>query len=175
MEKGWEWEWRRVDSATQQTQGWRKPRKWPCGTGRGGGPVVFLRSDQNFPAVLPSLDEDSWVEDGTIREITWAIIDILKGIRLSDRTTILLSSVTSLFARDVQSYGEDLVWGIRLLREKLGDGVNVSALPPILINGVNNPGLVRSLTEVEIWFEAEYRKRNLKRILTINFIYTAPE
>jgi hypothetical protein len=62
-----------------------------------------------------------------------------------------------------------------LLREKLGDGVNVSALPPILIIVVNNPGLVRSLAEVEIWFEAEYRKRNLKRILTINFIYTAPE
>jgi hypothetical protein len=26
---------------------------------RDGGPVVFLGTDQNFPAVLPSLDQDN--------------------------------------------------------------------------------------------------------------------
>ncbi len=31
--------------------------------------------------------------------------------------------------------------------------MTVSALPPILINGVNNPRLVRNLAEVEIWLE----------------------
>jgi hypothetical protein len=93
------------------------------------------------------------VEDGSIREITWAVIDILKGIRMPDKTTILLGSVSSLSAKGVQAYGEDLIWGIRQLREKLGDGVTVSALPPILVNGVNNSRLVRNLAEVEIWFE----------------------
>ena len=125
---------------------------------RDGGPVVFLGTDQNFPAVLPSLDHDNCmsiirVEDGTIREITWAVIDILKGIRLPNKTTILLGSVSSLAARGVQAYGEDLIWGIRQLREKLGEGVTVSALPPIPVNGVNNSRLVRNLAEVEIWFE----------------------
>ncbi len=125
---------------------------------RDGGPVVFLGTDQNFPAILPSLDHDNCmsiirVEDGTIREITWAVIDILKGIRLPNKTTILLGSVSSLAARGVQAYGEDLIWGIRQLREKLGEGVTVSALPPIPVNGVNNSRLVRNLAEVEIWFE----------------------
>jgi hypothetical protein len=126
---------------------------------RDGGPVVFLGTDQNFPAVLTSLDQENCmsiirVEDGSIREITWAVTDILKRMRLPDKTTILLGSVSSLFATGVQSYGEDLIWGIRQLREKkLGDGVTVSALPPILVNDVNNPRLVRSLAEVEIWFE----------------------
>jgi len=45
------------------------------------------------------------------------------------------------------------VWGIRQLKEKLCDGLNASALPPILINGINNPSLVRSLAEAELWFE----------------------
>jgi len=126
--------------------------------GNDGGPVVFVGIDQNFPAVLPSLDQDSCVsiirvEDGTVREITWAVIDILSNIRLPDKTTILLGSMSSLAARGIQTYGEDIVWGIRMIKEKLGDRVNVSAVPPILVNGIESPSLVRSLAEAEIWFE----------------------
>jgi hypothetical protein len=42
---------------------------------------------------------------------------------------------------------------MRQLKEKLCDGLNASALPPILINRINNPRLVRSLAEAELWFE----------------------
>jgi hypothetical protein len=123
-----------------------------------GGPVVFVGTDQHFPAVLPSLDRGSCisiirVEDGALRDIIWAVIDILTGIKLPDKTTVLLCSVSSLAARGIQTYGEDMVWGIRLLKEKLGDAVNASGIPPILINGINNPSLVRSVAEAEIWFE----------------------
>jgi hypothetical protein len=74
--------------------------------GNDGGPVVFVGIDQNFPAVLPSLDQDSCVsiirvEDGTVREITWAVIDILSNIRLPDKTTILLGSMSSLAVRGI--------------------------------------------------------------------------
>ncbi len=131
---------------------------------RDGGPVVFLGTDQNFPAVLPSLDQENCmsiirVEDGSIREITWAIIDILKGIRMPDKTAILLGSVSSLSAKGVQAYGEDLIWGIRQLREKLGDGVTVSALPPILVNGVNNSRLVGT------WLRWRYGLRASSRMV----------
>jgi hypothetical protein len=126
--------------------------------GKDGGPVVFVGTDQNFPAVLPSLDEDNCVsivrvEDGSLRDITWAVIDLLSNIRLPDKTTILLGSMSSLAARGIQTYGEDLVWGIRMIKEKLGERVNASAIPPILINGIESPSLVRSLAEAEIWFE----------------------
>jgi hypothetical protein len=112
-----------------------------------GGPVVFIGTDQHFPAVLPSLDQGSCiatirVEDGSLRDIIWAVIDILTGIKLPDKTTVLLGSVSSLAARGIQTYGEDLVWGIRLIKEKLGEALNASGIPPILINGINNPSLV---------------------------------
>ncbi len=60
-----------------------------------GGPVVFVGIDQHCPAVLPSLDKDSYisivrVEDGTLREITWAITDILSGLALPAKSTILI-------------------------------------------------------------------------------------
>ncbi len=93
------------------------------------------------------------VEDGTMREFTWAVIDILSSIRPPDKTTILLGSMSSLAARGIQTYGEDLVWGIRMIKEKLADRVNASAILPIVINGIESPALVRSLAEAEIWFE----------------------
>ncbi len=88
-----------------------------------------------------------------LRDITLAVIDILSGTTLPARSTVLIGSVSSLATKGVQSYGEDLVWGIRQLKEKLCDGLNASALPPILLNRINNPSLVRSLAEAEIWFE----------------------
>ncbi len=123
-----------------------------------GGPVVFIGTDQHFPAVLPSLDEGSCmsivrVEDGGIRDIAWMIIDILSGISLPPRSTVLIGSASRISAKGIQTYGEDMAWSIRVLREKLGEGLTVSALVPILINGVNNPSLVRGVAEAECGFE----------------------
>jgi hypothetical protein len=121
-------------------------------------PAVFIGTDQHFPAVLPSLDEGSCmsivrVEDGGIRNIAWTIIDILSGISLPPRSTVLIGSASSISAKGIQTYGEDVAWRIKVLREKLGEGVTVSALVPILVTGVNNPSLVRGVAEAECWFE----------------------
>ncbi len=123
-----------------------------------GGPVVFIGTDQHFPAVLPSLDLGSCmsivrVEDGGLRDIAWTIIDLLSGINLPPRSTILIGSSSSIAAKGIQTYGEDMAWSIRVIREKLGDGVSVSAVVPIFVNGVNNPSLVRCVAEAECWFE----------------------
>jgi hypothetical protein len=125
---------------------------------RYGGPVVFVGTDQHFPAVLPSLDQDSCisivrVEDGNLREITWAIIDILSGLALPARSTILIGSVSHIAAKGVQSYGEDLVWCFRQLSEKLPENLTFSVLVPVLINGINNQQVVRSIAEVKCWME----------------------
>jgi hypothetical protein len=93
------------------------------------------------------------VEDGGLRDIAWTIIDLLSGINLPTRSTILIGSSSSIAAKGVQTYGEDMAWSIRVIREKLGDGVSVSAVVPIFVNGVNNPSLVRGVAEAECWFE----------------------
>ncbi len=123
-----------------------------------GSPVVFVGTDQHFPAVLPSLDKDSCisivrVEDGTLREITWAIIDILFGLSLPAKSTILIGSVSHIAAKDVQAYGEDLVWCFRQLSEKLLENLSFSDLVPVLINGINNQRVVRNIAEMECWME----------------------
>ncbi len=91
-----------------------------------GGPVVFIGTDKHFPAVLPSLDLGSCVsivrEDGGLRDIAWTIIDILSGINLPPRSTILIGSSSSIAAKGIQTYREDMAWSIRVLREKLGMG-----------------------------------------------------
>jgi hypothetical protein len=53
----------------------------------------------------------------------------------------------------VQSYGEDLVWCFRQLAEKLPENLTFSVLVPVLINGINNQRVVRSIAEVECWME----------------------
>jgi hypothetical protein len=123
-----------------------------------GGPVVFVGTDQHFPAVLPSLDKESCisivrVEDGSLREITWAVIDILSGLSLPAKSTILIGSVSHIAAKGVQAYGEDLVWCFRQLSEKLPENLSFSVLVPVLINGINNQRVVRNIAEVECWME----------------------
>jgi hypothetical protein len=123
-----------------------------------GGPIVFVGTDQHFPAVLPSLDKDSCinivrVEDGTLREITWAVIDILSGLRLPAKSTVLIGSVSHIAAKGVQAYGEDLVWCFRQLSEKLPENLSFSVVVPVLINGINNQRVVRNIAEVECWME----------------------
>jgi len=123
-----------------------------------GGPVVFVGTDQHFPAVLPSMDRNSCmsivrVEDGTLREITWAVIDILSGLSLPAKSTVLIGSVSHIAAKGVQAYGEDLVWCFRQLSEKLPENLSFSVLVPVLINGINNQRVVRNIAEVECWME----------------------
>jgi hypothetical protein len=74
--------------------------------GADGGPVVFIGTDQHFPAVLPSLDQGSCmnvirVEDGGLRDIAWTVIDILSGITLPPRSTVLIGSASSIAAKGI--------------------------------------------------------------------------
>jgi len=117
---------------------------------RDGGPVVFVGTDQHFPAVLPSLDQDSCisiirVEDGNLREITWAVIDILSGLALPARSTILIGSVSHIAAKGVQSYGEDLVWCFRQLSDKLPENLTFSVPEEVM---VSMPDSLRSYNKV---------------------------
>ncbi len=126
--------------------------------GSDGGLVVFIASEQNFPAIIPSMDKDSCmaivrVENGQLKDIAWTLINILSGIAVPDKSTVLIGSVSAINFKGVQTYAEDLVWCIRVLKEKIRGNVSVSALVPILVNGVHRTTLVRNIAEVEFWFE----------------------
>jgi hypothetical protein len=121
-------------------------------------PVVIVVTDQNFPPVMFSEDEGACigvvrVEFGSIREIGFIIGDLLDGVRLPDGSVILVSSVSDLDRQGVIGYAEELARTIRIVKEKLGGRVQVSAIPPILIAGINSFKLLRDILEVEFWIE----------------------
>ncbi len=53
----------------------------------------------------------------------------------------------------MRGYADELARTVRVPRERLGDHVQVVALPPVLLGGVNSPSLVRNLSETEYWVE----------------------
>jgi hypothetical protein len=122
----------------------------------GKEPTVLVACDQNFPAVLCSEDEKPCVsvmrvEGGTMKEIRFAVWDLLDGIDVAEGSLILVGSVSDLDSQGVSGYSDELARTIRVLREKLGNHVQVVAMPPVLLGGVNSPRLVQNIIETEYW------------------------
>jgi hypothetical protein len=84
------------------------------------------------------------------------VADLLDGVVLPTGSVILVGSVSDLARQGVSGYTEELARTIRILREKLekkGSKVQVGAMPPVLLGGVNSFNLMRSILEVEAWVE----------------------
>ncbi len=88
-----------------------------------------------------------------MKEIGFAVWDLLDGIELAEGSMILVGSVSDLDSQGVSGYSDELARTIRVLREKLGNHVQVVAMPPVLLGGVNSPRLVRNIIECEYWVE----------------------
>jgi hypothetical protein len=121
-------------------------------------PVVLVVTDQNFPAALFSEDSGDCigivrVEFGSIKEIGFVIGDMLDGVMLPDRSVILVGSVSDLDRQGVIGYAEELARTIRIAKEKQGGKVHVSAVPSVLLAGVNSFKLLRDILEIEFWIE----------------------
>jgi hypothetical protein len=126
--------------------------------GEGQEPVVLVATDQNFPPVLFSENTGACiavlrVEFGSMKEIGFAIGDMLSGVRLPDGSVILVGSVSDLDKQGVIGYVDELNRTIRIVKDKLGGKVAVSALPPVLLAGINSFRLLRNILEVEFWLE----------------------
>jgi len=124
----------------------------------GKEPLVLVATDQNFPATMFSKDKKQCIavmrlEFGTMKEIGFAVSDLLGGLDLAEGSIVLVGSVSDLDAQGVSGYSEELGRTIRILREKLGPHVKVTAAPPVLIGGVNSERLVRAIIEAESWLE----------------------
>jgi hypothetical protein len=126
--------------------------------GEGQDPVVLVVSDQNFPPVLFSENNGACIailriEFGSIKEIGFAIGDMLSGIRLPEGSVILVGSVSDLDKQGVTGYAEELARTIRIVKEKQGGKAQVSSLPAVLLAGINSFRLLRNILEMEFWLE----------------------
>jgi len=123
-----------------------------------GKPIVLVACDQSFPPVLFSKDEESCIavmriEDGGIKEISYAVADLFAKINLPEGSVILLGSVSALAKMGTIPYAEELVRSIRIIGEKLGGRVSVHPFVPIPICGINNSRVIRSIMERDVWME----------------------
>ena len=123
-----------------------------------GRPVVLVASDQNFPPVLFSKDNDPCVgilriEYGTAKELGFAVGDMLHGISLPAGSVILVGSTSDLSRQGIGGYTDELARSLRVLKDKQGGKVKVIALPPVLLGGINSFRLLRLVVEVEHWAE----------------------
>ncbi len=123
-----------------------------------GRPVVLVASDQNFPPVLFSKDNDPCVgilriEYGTAKELGFAVGDMLHGISLPAGSVILVGSTSDLSRQGIGGYTDELARSLRVLKDKQGGKVKVVALPPVLLGGINSFRLLRLVVEVEHWAE----------------------
>ena len=87
------------------------------------------------------------------REIGFTVGDMLEGIELPMGSVVLVGSVSDLAGQGVSGYSDELARTLRILKERLGQQVQVAALPPVLLGGVNCPTLVRNIIEIEHWAE----------------------
>jgi hypothetical protein len=76
-------------------------------------PVVLVASDQNFPPVLFSKDNDACVgilriEYGTAKELGFAVGDMLHGISLPAGSDILVGSTSDLSRQGIGGYTDEL-------------------------------------------------------------------
>ncbi len=94
------------------------------------------------------------IEHGTMKEIGFAVSDLLGGLEIPEGSIILVGSISDLNAQGVSGYSEELERTIRILREKLGKNVMVTAAVPVLLGGVNSHRLTRAIIDAEYWVES---------------------
>jgi hypothetical protein len=123
-----------------------------------GKPVVLVASDQNFPPVLFSEDEGPCIgimrmEFGTVKELGFAIGDMLHGISLPAGSITLVGSTSDLGKQGIVGYTDELARTLRIVKDKQSKRIQVVALPPVLLGGINSFMLLRLVVEAEHWAE----------------------
>jgi hypothetical protein len=93
------------------------------------------------------------VEHGTMKEIGFAVVDMLDGVEVPMGSIILLGSVSDFDSQGVSRYSVELARTMRSLSEKIGNSVQVLAIPPLLLGRVNSLQLLRAIIETEFWAE----------------------
>jgi len=90
-----------------------------------GRPVVLVATDQNFPPVLFSENDEPCIgifrmEYGTAKELGFAVGDLLHGISLPEGSVILVGSPTDLGRQGIVGYTEELARSLRILKRNRG-------------------------------------------------------
>ena len=116
---------------------------------------VFALTDQNFPPVLPTTDGKCIriirVENGSLVELAETFLKTVSGWSVGVGSVVILSSVTRLAQIGLAGYAAEMVRATKLILASMAGGVTVKAGPAVLLDGCNDPSLLRSLFELDTW------------------------
>ena len=124
--------------------------------GKNGEPVVYVASDQSFPANVPATGSGEClrvmrVEDGRLHEVVSELLLILKRRQVVPGSVVMLGSLTQLGRDGTAYYAMDWQKCRQQIMRALGDVIVVPAfhLPTAAVSGRH---IVRSLLEFTMWY-----------------------
>jgi len=120
----------------------------------GGG--IFFLTDQNFPPILPASGAGCCaniirVENGTLMEIAEAMVGAVAGNVIKVGSLLVISSASHLAEVGLAGYTEELVRATKFLLNSFENKVSVRLGVPLLLDGSDDPVLIRSLCDLVAW------------------------
>ena len=129
-----------------------------------GGRKLFLLTDQNMPAVLPSKDELCpiviRIDGGLLREIGTNFLELLGRRTVPEGSVILIGSVSHLMEEGRVGYSKGLVTEYIRFSKAFNNTVHVVPFLPPPLCGTNDSELMRAMLDISSWI-VRLQKRDL--------------
>ena len=135
-----------------------------CCNGLATKKTAFVLADQNFPAVLPSCEGEGAclkiirIEGGSLSDLATLFLNLFKNKKVPPGSVILLGSATCLATVGMSGYAEEFVEASLRIGTVLDKTSVVAAVPMLLLNGSEDPTLIRNVVEISAWFEKIFEK-----------------
>ena len=118
--------------------------------------VVFVVSDQGFPATLPSKSEGDClkiirIENGTLEELKRLFLSTVSGHWIPPGSVLLVGSLSELVSIGLAGYLENLISFNLGIKQKFGNSVQVVPFVPMLMGGLDKAFGVRCVAELAAW------------------------
>ena len=121
-------------------------------------PVVFILSDQSFPACLPTGGEGHCLkilrlEDGSLADLTTILLDTISPFDVPAGSVILLHSLSHLSWVGPAAYAEDLVRARQRINGIYRSGLSILHGLPLLPDGSADCNTANDLRSVSNWYD----------------------
>jgi hypothetical protein len=99
------------------------------------------------------------IENSTLIELADSFLEITKGFDMPVGSVVVLSSLSYLARVGTAAYAEELVRAIARIRDAYAGSVRIVHGFPVLIGGLDDESVIRSILEIELWLADSDKRR----------------
>ncbi len=99
------------------------------------------------------------IENCTLIELADSFLEITKGFDMPVGSVVVLSSLSYLARVGTAAYAEELVRAIARIRDAYANSVRIVHGFPVLIGGLDDESVIRSILEIELWLADSDKRR----------------